>query len=180
MNIGEEKRYIYEQMSDITQERRKLTDIYYELKKRLDGLNQLEERGFGELSTKGYVDLHNEKSKTVPINNMFREMNHIAKKIEKDHDKRDESVPEEDIIKEKHKEPKKRGSLDLDKVSALIAETLKESGRPMTIPDIHKKVSEKTDYNISLSNFRTNILRRALDKNKKITKAMRGHYQYTL
>lgn len=80
MVIDEEKRYLYEQMTLVMQERRVLTDVYFELKKRMDELNRLESRGLDELSVKGYVDLHRENTVNRPVANVLREMKHTENK----------------------------------------------------------------------------------------------------
>lgn len=82
MVIDEEKRYLYEQMTLVMQERRVLTDVYFELKKRMDELNRLESRGLDELSIKGYVDLHRENTVNRPTANILREMKHTADKVQ--------------------------------------------------------------------------------------------------
>lgn len=84
MKIAEEKVFIYKMMGDITEERRKLTDQYFSLKERLDTLHKLEEKGLGELSTKGFIDLFNDRETQQTIQNMNREVEyHIARREEK-------------------------------------------------------------------------------------------------
>lgn len=83
MNITEEKKFIYEMMSNITEERRSLTDQYFSLKERLDTLHKLEEKGLSELSTKGFIDLFNDRETQLTIQNMNREVEHaIARRQE--------------------------------------------------------------------------------------------------
>lgn len=84
MKIADEKVFIYKMMGDITEERRKLTDQYFSLKERLDTLHKLEEKGLGELSTKGFIDLFNDRETQQTIQNMNREVEyHIARREEK-------------------------------------------------------------------------------------------------
>ncbi len=83
MNIAEEKVFLYGMMKDITEERRKLTDQYFSLKERVDALIKLEEKGVGELSTKGFIDLFNDRDTQLTITNMNREVEHaIARRQE--------------------------------------------------------------------------------------------------
>lgn len=178
MKFAEEKEYLYNIMLNSSEERKRLTEIYWDAKKRIDEINKMEETGLAELSTKGYFDYHNKKTKEMIVENIDREMNIAKQRIEKEYEKKNEIVPEEEIIKEKHKEPKKRSTVDLDKVSVLVADVLREVGRPMSIKEIHEMVAERSEYNITIENFRTNILRKSAEKNKRITKAMRGYYQY--
>lgn len=84
MNIADEKVFLYGMMKDITEERRKLTDQYFSLKERVDALNKLEEKGIGELSTKGFIDLFNDTETQQKIANMHREVQHaVARREEK-------------------------------------------------------------------------------------------------
>lgn len=179
MNIGEEKAHIYHLMSEITSERRKLTEMYYDLKARLDELNKLEIRGLDDLSLKGYVDLYNNREKELKVANIKREMGSILKKVEeKPVIKEDIIIPKKEIEKEKDKLKKRSSQINLDKVIGLITTVLKETGTPMNVKAIYKQVINKSDMDIKLPNFRNNILPRACQRNKKIQKAMRGYYQY--
>lgn len=78
MNIAEEKVFLYGMMKDITEERRRLTDQYFSLKERLDALIKLEEKGLGELSTKGFIDLFNDRETQLTITNLNREVEHAV------------------------------------------------------------------------------------------------------
>lgn len=73
MNIGEEKAFLYGMMKDITEERRRLTDMYFSLKERIDALHKLEEIGVGDLSTKGFIDLWNDRNVQIQMANINRE-----------------------------------------------------------------------------------------------------------
>lgn len=185
MNINEEKQYLYSMMSDVTQERRKLTDIYHSLKERLDELNTLEIKGLEELSLSGYVDLHNKRSKEVKIANISREMNRAIDVVEESFNpKVEEVIPKYEIdidkeIEHKEKPVVKSGQFNLDKAVGVVAMILKESGKPMKAKNIYKEICETTNYNVSLSNFTNNILPKICKKNKKVNRAMRGYYQYS-
>ena len=53
MNIAQEKQYVYDMMREITIERRQLTDIYFQLKKRLEELDELDKtKALNKLMTK--------------------------------------------------------------------------------------------------------------------------------
>lgn len=54
MKISEEKEYIYSMMRDITAERRQLTEMYLNLSKRLEILNNYQEFGLDVLDSSGF------------------------------------------------------------------------------------------------------------------------------
>jgi len=83
LNISEEKKYIYDMMRTVVDERRTLTDIYFSLKERLNDLDELERKGLSDLSIKGYVDLQNERNQTLMLENTQRELAHLKQKLEK-------------------------------------------------------------------------------------------------
>lgn len=179
MNVQEEKSYIYGMMKDITQERRKLTDIYYGLKERLDFLNIMEQRGIEDLSLKGYADLHNQNQKEAVINNMKREVEHQIQKIENHHiiEESEKSViPKDEIVRQKRKN--RKGLVSKEKISGAVIEVLKDAGTPVKLSDLLDKVNDMLENNISKGNFQTNLLPRIMENNKKIEKPMRGFYQY--
>lgn len=179
MNINEEKAMIYSMMNNLTAERRKITDMYGDLKKRLDELILLETRGLEDLSIQGYVDIRNNKMKSLSVENVEREMNKIIKNIETDFEpKEKEIIPKREIDIEKEKLPKKSSVINIDKAVGAISTVLKEKGEPMQVKDIHEQVEEALEVTIKLANFRNNILPRACKKNPKIQRAMRGYYQY--
>ena len=87
MNVSEEKNYLYGMMKDITDERRRLSEMYMSLKTRLDQLNTLEEKGVTELSTKGFFDYFNNSDTTIQITNVQREAQAtINRELEKEKD----------------------------------------------------------------------------------------------
>lgn len=192
MNIDEEKTYIYTMMKEITEERRRLTDIYYSLKKRLETLYDLEQRGLDNLSIKGLVDLSNEYNKRqneIAIYNIERETKHIINEIKnanlnnpeevkEDQNAIKEAIPKHEIEKEKDKEPKRKGYLNVDKVIDCIVSVLKEAGTPMAIKALHQKVCEQLGRDIKSHNFRANLLPKAMQRNNKIQRVTRGYYQY--
>lgn len=172
-------------MREISEERRRLTDMYYGLKERLDKLNDLEMKGIGDLSIKGYVDLYNSYNKEVAVTNIKREAEHAVKKTEEVFTPKEEKklIPMIEIEKQKEKESAKivssRSSyLNVDKVISIIASLLKDNGVPMDIKTIHKKIESDFDMVITEQNLRNNIMRKAMMKNKRIQRATRGFYQY--
>jgi len=178
MNISEEKEHLYSMMREITEERRRLTEIYFSLKQRLDSLNTLEVRGLEDLSIKGYVDLFNNRDRKQVTTNLEREMNAVKEKAEKEEEKIDYKIPKKEIEIERDKRPKRSAYLNLDKVMGTISYVLKNSDVPMSLKDLHSNVQKESDMEIKINNFRNNILPRAIQKNKNIQRATRGYYQY--
>lgn len=93
MNISEEKKYIYDMMRTVVDERRTLTDIYFSLKERLNDLDELERKGLSDLSIKGYVDLQNERNQQLMLENTQRELAHLKQKLENEAAKPKEEAP---------------------------------------------------------------------------------------
>lgn len=88
-------------------------------------------------------------------------------------------IPKIEIEKEKDKLPKKSSTLDSDKVTGYIVTVLKKAGKPLSARDIHAKVNDMSEYEIKKANFTSNLLPRAVKKNKRIEKATFGYYQYS-
>lgn len=97
MNIGEEKTFLYGMMKDITEERRRLTETYFSLKERIDTLHKLEEKGLSDLSTKGYIDLFNDRETQTRVMNLNREMQHA---IDRERREKDLMKPRYDKVAE--------------------------------------------------------------------------------
>jgi hypothetical protein len=183
MNISDEKEHVYSLMREITQERRKLTDIYFSLKERLDDLNKLEQRGLGELSLKGYIDLKNQHDKEIAVGNIERESKRAIEKIViEDKPKENNIIPKAEIERQKEKDsPSKRSSkINLDKIVGYIVSILKEHGTPMRAKDLYDEVNVRLETELEIKNFYSNILRRACLRSNKIQKAYRGFYQYRI
>lgn len=187
VNIDEEKTYIYSLMRSISEERRKLTDIYYDLKKRLDTLHDLEQRGLENLSLKGYIDLSNEFNKSqsqTAITNIKREVEYVINNIENDNLVEEQENVSKTVIsnieiqKEKDKDSRGKGYMNIDKVITIITSILKEAGQPLSLKEIHEKTCEQLNREVKFSNLRNNIMPRAVKKSVNITKAQRGYYQY--
>lgn len=197
MKIGEEKEHIYSLMRDVTTERRKLTEIYFSLKKRLDDLNEIEQRGLTELSIKGYLDLHNnlkkEESKTS-IMNIERESksnnlsetdkNNAIKKIERSTEEEKEvHKPRFNKEIEQQKDMKSKtmmgSQLSIEHMLSIVEGILKENGAPMHLSELHKEVNKVLDVEVTVKNFRNNIMYRLSKReDTKIDRPFRGYYQY--
>lgn len=187
MKVTEEKEYIFEMMRDISAERRKLTDIYYGLKERMDYLNSLEQQGIETLSLKGYADLHNETQKQIAVTNIKRETEHLIKEIENDNII-EESRPvveikkQVELIRDKTAR-KRRGSyskISKDKQKTTVINILKDAGAPLKLQDIFDKAKLILDTDLSYASFQNNIMKELVDNNPKVNKPMKGFYQYTL
>lgn len=181
MNIQEEKLFIYSMMKDITEERRKLTDIYYGLKERLDFLHNTEQNGLEDLTIQGYVDLYTQNQKEAIINNLKREVDHQIEKIENHHiieESEKSIIPKEETETQKSNLRKRSGHLSHEKIAGAIIKALKDSGHPIKVSDLLDKVNNILEYSISKANFQNNILPRCIKNNKKIERPMKGFYQY--
>lgn len=186
MNTAEEKVYLYEMMKNITEERRELTKIYYELKSRLDHLIMLETRGLENTAIKGVVDLHNQRDLNRMKTNIEREAVHAIRKIEEEIENKTVSleenmVTEEKIEEEKEKDAKKnkRGrGLSVDKAAGVIAHVLKEQGTPIKTKDLFELVNAQLEVPIAKKNFSNNVLPRSAKINKRINNVSRGFWQY--
>lgn len=180
MNIGEEKEVLYAMMKEITQERRKLTDIYFSLKQRVDKLNEIETIGLSELNTKDYVEAFNKNNLQTIRDNLERETKRIVENLEQHSSPVQESlIPKEVIAESKERDARiTSGSLPLEKVGGIIARVLKENGVPMSVSNLYEVVNKRADGRIKINNFRNNILPRIIRTNKNIERATRGFYQY--
>lgn len=171
MNISEEKTHIYGLMKDITEERKRLTDMYYSLKERLDELNSLETRGLDELDVKGYVDLYNENQIVKKSENVRRELEQLTKakkepsKAKKEHDQKNKpsSVP---------------NYTSRETVTSAVLEILKEEGIPVKIDLLRQKVNEKLHHNFKASYFNYVLIKRIVEDCEKLNIPNTGFIQY--
>lgn len=186
MNISEEKTYLYEMMRNVTEERRELTKIYYELKSRLDDLIMLETRGLEETPIKGIVDLHNARDVQRVASNLRRETENTIGRIEREAEIKGTPlektvIPKVEIDIEKEKEAKKtrkNSGLTIDKAAGIIAHTLKEYGAPIKAKELYELVNAQLEVPITRSNFSNNVLPRSSKVNKRINNVSRGFWQY--
>jgi hypothetical protein len=163
-------------MSEITKERSKLTDAYLLLLNRLDKLNEIElynkrenvviEENVQEIpaveeSLNDIIDRHNEQFK-----------DEIEVKVEESN-----IIPKIEIERELDRLPKNK-PMSSERATSLISEILKEAGNPLSAKDIYSKLCDRTNHRITKANFTSNLLQRALKKNKNIERATFGYYQY--
>lgn len=181
MNISDEKEHIYSLMREVSGERRKLTDIYYGLKERLDDLHKLEQQGLSNLDLKGYVDLHNNLAKHTAISNIEREAKKQVDIIEDSHGPKEEGPKfQKEIAEERNRrKPNPRSAkMGLDQMTLTIASILKEKNEPMSLENIHTEVEDRLDVEIGMKNFRNNIMYRVNKYSDKVERSSHGFYQY--
>ena len=189
MNISQEKEHLYLMMRDITSERRKLTDMYYGLKERLDELHKLESRGLEDMAVNGYIDMFNKVQKEIAVTNVRRESENIIKNIEKESEQMlsasckdgEDTVFKKEIEEDKETFKSKKTNkkyINSDKIIGVVASTLKEKGIPMGMKDIYDSIMKNERVDMTMANFRNNIMPKVLEKNKNVQRAMRGFYQY--
>lgn len=195
MNIDEEKEHVYTLMKEITVERRKLTEMYFSLKERLDDLSKLEQRGLTEMSLQGYVDLHNKMQKDYSesaIKNIERESQYSIRRIERDNREREaeEKRKEEPKFKKEIQEEKNerrasvlkgKKNVSIERIASIVSSILRENGAPMSASDLHEELNNRIEQNITRKNFNSNIMYR-INKmgNTRIERPTRGYYQYRL
>lgn len=180
MNITQEKEYLYSMMKEITQERRRLTDMYYGLKERLDFLHQQEQKGLEELSLKGYTDLHNQIQKEIAVTNIKRESDFLVEKIESYNIEEIEKpiIPQEIIEEEKRVVKRRKGKVSKEKIASIMVEVLKEEGIPLKLQNLMEKMIEKLETDFSKSSFQNKVIPYVMEKYSRIEKVGRGYYQY--
>lgn len=206
--ISEEKKYLYKMMRDIVAERRKLTDTYYDLKKRLDVLTEMEEKGLESLSVQGYADSHNiEKENERIRKNVERESlkiveslyrNHLSKiqsdsndtakqeqrdfvsdELKKQPEKADNTKFKKEIEKEKATKPFKKTRYSLEKMESLLVDILKSADSPMKTSELYDAMYDRLNGRFyTKSAFQKNILYRIKKNNDKIVNPTFGYYEY--
>lgn len=204
MNISDEKKYIYDMMRTVVEERRILTDIYFSLKERLNDLDELERKGLSDLSIKGYVDLQNERNQTQMLENTQRELAHLKQKLETE---KNVSKPEISSIssftiseqqyrdnnriikntKKKSQETKqtktRRPKGTTKRVHEMIFKELKErKDRAFNASDMYDILLADQffrDLNFDMADFRSNMFFRVISRNPDVIKRVStGTYQY--
>ncbi len=198
MNISEEKKYVYQMMREITEERRRLTEMYFTLKERLESLDKLEQRGLEDLSIQGYLDYLKMKDQELSTQNIAREASNIANTItnstdrinvieermkEQNEEKKEEvKLKEEPKFKKEIQEESNRRRrakyANVDKVMDEIVRILKEAGKPMSLDEMYKELIDSSEHYVTKNNFRNNIIRRLMQKHKKVERVTKGYYQY--
>ena len=208
MNIREEKKYIYDMMRTVVDERRTLTDIYFSLKERLNDLDELERKGLSDLSIKGYVDLQNERNQTLMLENTQRELAHLKQKLENEQAKPVEDAPPSPIpafaiaeqkfrdnnkvVKNTKKrnqdtksapKKKKRPKGSTTRVHQMIFNELKErkdsSFNASEMYDILLRDQFFRDLEFDMADFRSNMFFRVVTKNTDVIQRVgTGRYRY--
>ncbi|QPK89711.1 hypothetical protein IEN91_04480 [Bacillus velezensis] len=178
MEISKEKEHIYTLMRDITEERRKLTEMYYDLKMRLDELNKLEKKELiSDIPLEGYVQLFNDQRRIEEVSG--KKVTPYKKEVERLVEEPKSVIPKKDIENARDEENVKRNTyLNVDKVVGEISHILKKSTTMISTRDLHEKVQESLEVSIGFHNFRNNILPKARKKNPRISQATRGFYEY--
>jgi len=197
MNINKEKEYIYNIISELTLERRKLTEermlLTQEIgdwKNRLNELNNLEEKGMDNLDIMSFVELKQQAEKNRELLNVKRETENIITNINEKIEVAPiiEQKEEENVLftvaeqeKQKDREARNRVGKTRVKVDEKFAQRavmiLKENGIPTRAKALHEQLEKEFEVELEYRKFANNVMR-LLDNNPKISKPMRGFYQY--
>lgn len=149
MDMLEEKRYIYELMKAIAEERKILSQNYFELKEKLSRLENAQE----------------EPTSTAPVQTIKK---NTSFQIEKE-SQRDSYF----------RNNKSSHFIPFEKVSISIVNILKKSDIPMSNSQLLESLKEEYGIRISYSNLTSNILPKMNeDKSIAVEKAYRGYWQY--
>lgn len=195
-NIMEERRVLSEQAREIAEDRKKLTELYFMLKDRLERLEELELKGLDNLSIKGYVEMKADYDNDTSLKNIQREIDTLTDKIEKlkkaeseTKDRKDSpEQPEEKVIPKleiseakwrervnktlptNHKKKRRKNRRDNSFIYKTIYKEFKE--RPnknidaSTMYEILLGYQEFRDMDIPLKEFRSNMFYRTVMANK--------------
>ncbi|EOH8749956.1 hypothetical protein ACMDXZ_002387 [Enterococcus faecalis] len=151
MDNASEKKYIYQQMHLIIEERRELTKLYFQLKESLSLLDK---------SVK-YKKI--EKTNTLMLK---REGNILNK----------ESNYQQYILSKKSS-----NSIPYHKIALTISSILKGSGRPLSNKEIYTILTNENQIQIGYKNLTMNILPKMNnDSTINVERAYRGYWQYRL
>ncbi|EAF2586298.1 hypothetical protein E0F18_03115 [Listeria monocytogenes] len=153
MDNSSEKKYVYEQMKLIIEERRELTKHYYELKERLDLIDHSKFR------------IEPTKDQTLRV----KEKQTIFKK---------ESEYQRYMLSKKSNQSK---SVPYQIIGLTISSILKEAGRPLSNKEIYTILNDSSEIEVKYKNLTMNILPK-MDKDSKmnVERAYRGFWQYRL
>ncbi|EKZ0192912.1 hypothetical protein [Enterococcus faecalis] len=153
MDNSSEKKYIYEQMKLIIEERRELTRQYYKLKNHLN-----------------LLDHSNFKTNTLNCNLFGKEKVQTVFKKESEYQRY--------MLSKRLKQSK---SIPYQVIGLTIASILKGSGRPLSNKEIYTILSESNEIEITYNNLTMNILPKMnKDPKMNVEKAYRGYWQYRL
>ncbi|HBI1968695.1 TPA: hypothetical protein I0H54_RS06140 [Enterococcus faecalis] len=153
MDNSSEKKYVYEQMKLIIEERRELTKQYDELKERLDLIDHSKFR------------IEPTKDKTLKV----KKKQTIFKK---------ESEYQRYMLSKKLNQSK---SVPYQIIGLTISSILKEAGRPLSNKEIYTILNDSSEIEVNYKNLTMNILPK-MDKDSKmnVERAYRGYWQYRL
>lgn len=153
MDNSSEKKYVYEQMKMIFEERRELTKQYHDLKERLTLLDQ--------------SNFKNEPEKLA---------NFKAK--EKKADFKKESEYQRYILSKNSYRSK---IISYQTIGLTISSLLKEAGRPLSNKEIYNRLNETNEIEVNYKNLTMNILPKMnKDSKMNVERAYRGYWQYRL
>lgn len=153
MDNSSEKKYVYEQMKLIIEERRELTKHYYELKERLDLIDHSKFR------------IEPTKDQTLRV----KEKQTIFKK---------ESEYQRYMLSKKSNQSK---SVPYQIIGLTISSILKEAGRPLSNKEIYTILNDSSEIEVNYKNLTMNILPKMnKDFKMNVERAYRGFWQYRL
>lgn len=151
MDNAYEKKYIYQQMHLIIEERRELTKLYFKLKERL------------YLLDKSINCKESEKGNTLKVKREESILNKESNYQQYIHSK------------------KSSNSIPYQKIALTISSILKGSGRPLSNKEIHTILTNENQIQIGYKNLTMNILPKMNNDSKvNIERAYRGYWQYRL
>ncbi|MGO2963368.1 MAG: hypothetical protein ACTIDE_12250 [Carnobacterium maltaromaticum] len=153
MDNSSEKKYVYEQMKMIVEERRELTKQYHDLKERLTLLDQ---------------------------SNFKIEPEKLAdfKAKEKKDDFKKESEYQRYILSKNSYRSK---MISYQTIGLTISSLLKEAGRPLSNKEIYSRLNETNEIEVNYKNLTMNILPKMnKDSKMNVERAYRGYWQYRL
>lgn len=197
MAVFTERQAIQQRMAEIREERRELSNEYYTLMDRLRELDNVEKEA---IDTESVVGNLTEAVKTlrslipfIPADALIKQVAEMVKEnditIEVDKEEQKPQVAPEHVIKhqqhvdaEKHITTKKTGRLSSSQVreiEQIIIDILKESGIPMKLLDIRNEVTKRIGYEMHEGTFHAKV-NNLMIKNPRVTKPMRGYYQYQM
>ncbi|MBF2397076.1 hypothetical protein [Listeria seeligeri] len=153
MDNSSEKKYVYEQMKMIVEERRELTKQYHDLKERLTLLDhsnfKMEPEKLGDFKSK-----------------------------EKKDDFKKESEYQRYILSKNSYRSK---IISYQTIGLTISSLLKEAGRPLSNREIYNRLNETNEIEVNYKNLTMNILPKMnKDPKMNVERAYRGYWQYRL
>lgn len=153
MDNSSEKKYVYEQMKMIVEERRELTKQYHDLKERLTLLVQ-------------------SKFKMEP-----EKLADFKAKEKKDDFKKESEYQRYILSKNSYRSK----MISYQTIGLTISSLLKEAGRPLSNKEIYSRLNETNEIEVNYKNLTMNILPKMnKDSKMNVERAYRGYWQYRL